>query len=73
VAWMEFAAQRSSFRLRRLERSGGRSAAMEVTPSRVTGYPRMVRSGKELLLAWTESGDDDQNPEQIKGARVKLP
>jgi hypothetical protein len=74
VGWMEFSSQRSSFRLRRVERSGARSAAVEVTPARVSGYPRIARSGNELLAAWTESGGEgDGTPEQIKGAVVKLP
>jgi hypothetical protein len=76
VSWMEFANQRSSFRLRRIERSGARSAALEVTPNRVTGYPRISRTGKELLVAWTESVEGDAaeaTPEQVKGALVRLP
>lgn len=74
VTWMEFASQRSSLQLRRVERGGARSAAIPVTPARVTGYPRLSRSGNELLLAWTEtSAAGDDTPEQVKGAVVKLP
>jgi hypothetical protein len=74
ATWIEFADQRSSLRLRRVERGGARSAAMPVTAARVTGYPRLARSGRELVLAWTESGEGgDNTPEQVRGAVVKLP
>lgn len=74
VSWVEFAEQRSSLRLRRVEPDGGRSAAIPVTPARVTGHPRLARSGKELVLAWTESVEGiDDTPEQVKGALVRLP
>ena len=74
VGWMEFSSQRSSFRLRRVERSGARSAAVEVTPARVSGHPRIARSGNELVVAWTESGGEGAaEPEQVKGAVVTLP
>jgi hypothetical protein len=74
VGWMEFSSQRSSFRQRRFERSGARSAAVVVTPARVSGHPRIARSGNELLVAWTESGGEDAaGPEQVKGAVVTLP
>lgn len=74
ATWVEFADQRSSLRMRRIERSGARSAALPVTTARVTGYPRLAQSGSELVLAWTESGEPgDETPEQVKGAVVKLP
>jgi len=74
ATWMEFADQRSSLRMRRVERSGARSAALPVTEARVTGYPRLARSGGDLVLAWTESGEAGSDaPEQVKGAVVKLP
>lgn len=72
ATWMEFADQRSSLRLRRVERGGARSAALAVTAGRVTGYPRLARSGNELMVAWTETGEGD-TPEQVKGAVVALP
>ena len=60
VTWIEFAEQRSSFRIRRAERGGARSASMAVSAiaaGRSSGYPRMARRGNELLFAWVETGE----------------
>ena len=43
--------------VRRVERSGGRSAATTVTTlgaNRSSVYPRMARRGDELIFAWTD-------------------
>jgi hypothetical protein len=58
ASWIEFADQRAQFRVRRVEPSGARSAATTVAGvegSRASGYPRIARSGDEVLFAWTES------------------
>lgn len=73
ATWMEFAEQRSWFRMRRVERSGAKSAPVAITTARVTGYPRVSHNGDELVIAWTESSEDAENPEQVKGAVVRLP
>jgi hypothetical protein len=60
VTWIEFAEQRSEFRIRRVERGGSRSASMAVSTiaaGRSSGYPRLARRGKELLFAWVETGE----------------
>ena len=60
VTWIEFAEQHSSFRIRRAERGGARSASMAVSAiaaGRSSGYPRMARRGNELLFAWVETGE----------------
>jgi hypothetical protein len=60
VTWIEFAEQRSSFRIRRAERGGARSPSVAVSgiaAGRSSGYPRMARRGNELLFAWVETGD----------------
>ena len=60
VTWIEFAEQRSEFRIRRAERGGTRSASMAVSAiaaGRSSGYPRMARRGNELLFAWVEAGE----------------
>jgi len=63
VTWIEFADQRSTFRLRRAERSGARSASVAVSAiasGRSSGYPRLARRGNELIFAWTDAGDRPQ-------------
>lgn len=63
VTWIEFAEQRSEFRIRRVERGGTRSASMAVSAiaaGRSSGYPRMARRGNELLFAWVETGAKPQ-------------
>lgn len=58
ASWIEFAKNRSQFRLRRVDRSGARSPSVSITQeaNAPTGYPRMARAGNELVLAWTEGG-----------------
>jgi len=63
VTWIEFAEQRSSFRIRRAERNGSRTASLAVSAigsSRSSGYPRLARRGDELIFAWTDAGDKPQ-------------
>ena len=60
VTWIEFAEQRSSFRIRRAERGGTRSASLAVSgiaAGRSSGYPRMARRGNELIFAWVDTGE----------------
>jgi hypothetical protein len=60
ATWIEFADGRAQFNARRLDTSGRKSAAVPVaglTAGRSSGYPRMARSGNELVFAWTETGD----------------
>ena len=60
VTWIEFADQRSEFRMRRAERGGARSPSIAVSgisAGRSSGYPRLARRGNELLFAWVESGE----------------
>ena len=63
VTWIEFADQRSQFRIRRIERTGATSSSSTVAgiaAGRASGYPRLARRGNELLFAWTDSGDKPQ-------------
>jgi hypothetical protein len=60
VGWIELAARSSTFKVRRIERSGRRSAVVTVADlgeRRNSGYPRLARHGQELVFAWTASGD----------------
>ena len=63
VTWIEFADQRSTFRIRRVEPNGARSASLAVSAiasGRSSGYPRMARRGEQLIFAWVEAGDRPQ-------------
>ena len=57
AAYMEFADQKASFRVRLVRRDGTRSDPVIVAGmagNRSSGYPRMVLHGNELVFAWTE-------------------
>ncbi len=72
VSWVEFAGQHSSLEVRQVHPSGVRSAAVTVAgigAGQVSGVPRLIRSGNELLLAWTET---DQGSPRVRTARAVL-
>ncbi len=72
ATWIEFADGKAQFRMRRVTAAGERSPAVTVaglTANRTSGYPRMAKSGEELIFAWTESG----SPSKIATARVAVP
>ena len=58
ASWIEFADQRAQFQVRRVDRAGSRSPAINVSAiagSRASGYPRIEAHGDEIVFAWTES------------------
>ena len=60
VSWIERAGTSTVFKVRRVDRGGGRSAAMLVTDlgeRRNSSYPRMARRGQDLVFAWSGRGD----------------
>ena len=72
ATWIEFAEGKAQFRMRRVKATGERSPAVTVAglaASRASGYPRMARTGGELIFAWTESG----SPTKVMTARVAVP
>jgi hypothetical protein len=79
VTWVEYADNRRRLRVRRVDPSGTASRPVDVAgvsgAGRVTGYPRMARSGDDLLFAWTES-TSEEGPgaagQQIRGAVARL-
>jgi hypothetical protein len=78
ATWVEFTGGRARLRLRRVEPSGGRSAAVEVAGAgdgHVGGHPRVARAGNELVLAWTESqSEGDEGPgQQVHVATAAIP
>ena len=62
AAWMEFANQRSTFRARRIEASGAKSAPVTIAGApgsgRAGGVPRMARSGNELVFVWVDTPEN---------------
>ena len=78
ATWVEFTSARARLRLRRVEPSGTRSAAVEIAGAgagHVGGHPRIARAGNELVLAWTESqSEGDEGPgQQVRVATVTIP
>lgn len=61
VTWLErTGGENAEVRLRAVRPSGARSPSVVVAASsaaRPSGFPRMVRRGAELVIAWTEPGD----------------
>ena len=60
AGWIEFAEQRSQFRMRRIEPSGRKSPAVTVSrlaAGRSSGYPRLGVDRGQIVFAWTESED----------------
>jgi hypothetical protein len=71
VSWIEFANERSEFRIRRIQPSGSRTESTRVSAisaARASGYPRLARHGGELLFAWT----DTQGGSRVRTAAAKL-
>lgn len=72
ASYVEFADQRAGFRIRRIERSGARSAPVTIagiTGNRTSGLPRMVLYRNELVFAWV----DREGGSQVRTARAVLP
>jgi hypothetical protein len=69
VTWVESANQRSEFRLRRVESSGARSAAVTVGETGSTRIPRVTLHRDELVLAWTET---DKGSSRVRTARATV-
>lgn len=78
ATWVEFAEQRSQFRMRRVEPSGGKSKATTIgggAQGRPSGHPRIARHGDELFFAWTgsASGEEGDSAQKIETATARLP
>ena len=72
VTWIEFAEQRSQFRIRRVEPGGATSLSSTVAgiaAGRSSGYPRLARRGGELLFAWTGVGEQPH----VRTAVARIP
>lgn len=79
ATWVEYAEGRSDFRLRRVDRSGVRSAAITVagvSGGRASGFPRVARRGDELVFSWSESATpegQDNGALKVQTAVATLP
>jgi hypothetical protein len=72
VSWIEFANQRSQFRVRRVEPGGTRSTAVTIAgiaEGRTSGVPRLVHDRDELLFAWAET---DKGASRVRTAKASL-
>lgn len=71
ATWIEFADGKAQFLMRRISRSGERSAASSISAlaaNRASGFPRMAAFGSELVFAWTDSGP----PSTVKTATLPV-
>lgn len=71
ATWIEFADRQATLQVRRVERSGARTAAVTVATlvsSRASGYPRVALHGDELIFGWTESIDGATGPAALRVA-----
>jgi hypothetical protein len=58
VAWLEVVGEAAEVRARRARPDGGKEASFrvaETAQARSSGFPRMVRIGDDVLVAWTSS------------------
>ena len=69
VGWVEFANEKSTFRVRRIGADGTRGGSVAVADISGTRFPRMVVAKNEAVLAWTESEKDSS---RVKTARIAL-
>jgi hypothetical protein len=71
VSWIERTGDGAEVRVRRVEADGAIGPALTIAASsaeRASGFPRMARSGDEVVFAWTEPG----HPSRVRLAVAKL-
>ena len=78
ASWVEYAEGKTDLRMRRIDRTGARSAGQNIvgiSGGRASGFPRMVRQGDELIFAWSESAsaNDEAGALKVSTAVVGLP
>lgn len=70
ASWVEFANEKATLQVRRVDASGARSAPVVISQGFVRGYPRMARWENQLYFAWSEPG---QMGERVQVAVGHLP
>jgi hypothetical protein len=70
VSWIESTKLGSQLKVRRIERSGTRSAPIVVADAPGSAHPRMTATSRELLLAWVEQ---TRGTTRVRTARAALP
>jgi hypothetical protein len=71
VAWLEARGKEALVQVRRVSRDGAPGPVMTVArtaAARASGFPRLVRSGDRVVLAWTEAG----KPSQVRTATARV-
>jgi hypothetical protein len=71
VAWLEVSGKEALFQVRRAGDQGP-GAVMTVartSAARASGFPRLVRAGDRVVLAWTEAG----KPSHVRTAVARVP
>jgi hypothetical protein len=71
VTWLERKEKGTAIRARRVGREGGAGGTLTVADSdaaRSSGFPRMVRSGREFTFAWRDGAD----PPRVRTATMAI-
>jgi len=69
VGWVEFANEKSTFKVRRIDPSGARGPSVAVATISGTRFPRLAVAKNEAVVAWTESEKDSS---RVKTARLRM-
>jgi hypothetical protein len=69
VGWVEFANEKSTFKVRRIDAAGARGPSVAVAQMSGTRFPRLTVAKNEAVVAWTESEKDSS---RVKTARIAL-
>jgi hypothetical protein len=69
VGWVEFANEKSTFKVRRIDAAGARGPSVAAAAVSGTRFPRLALAKNEAVLAWTES---EKESSRVKTARILL-
>jgi len=70
VGWVEFANEKSEFKVRRIAANGTKQPATTVAALSGTRFPRLALGKGEVVVAWTETEKDSS---RVKTARIRMP